>query len=114
MAQGTKLSAWPWAKKTGIANGYDDGRFGIDDVVTREQTAAFLYRYAQYKKMDVSVGEDTNILSFDDAQTISGYAVPAMQWACGAGLMQGSNRKLLPTAQATRAQVAAMLHRFLG
>ena len=76
--------------------------------------AAILHRYANYKGYDVSVGEDTNILSFDDAQTISGYAVPAMQWACGAGLMQGSNRKLLPTAEATRAQVAAMLHRFLG
>ena len=73
-----------WAKETGIANGYDDGRFGIDDVVTREQTAAFLYRYAQYKKMDVSVGEDANILSFDDIDTASEYAIPALCWACGA------------------------------
>lgn len=71
-----------------------------------------LYRYAQYKKADVSVGEDTNILSFDDAFDVSGYAVPAMQWACGAGVMQGANGKLFPTAEATRAQTAAMLHRF--
>ena len=103
-----------WAASKGIVDGYGGGLFGPDDNITREQLAAILHRYANYKGYDVSVGEDTNILSFDDAQTISGYAVPAMQGACGAGLMQGSNRKLLPTAQATRAQVAAMLHRFLG
>ena len=103
-----------WAAANGIVTGYSENAFGPNDNITREQLAAILHRYAKYKGLDVSAGEDTNILSFDDAQTISGYAVPAMQWACGAGLMQGSNRKLLPTAQATRAQVAAMLHRFLG
>ena len=103
-----------WAAANGIVTGYTEQTFGPNDNIAREQLAAILHRYANYKGYDVSVGEDTNILSFDDAQTISGYAVPAMQWACGAGLMQGSNRKLLPTAQATRAQVAAMLHRFLG
>ena len=103
-----------WAAANGIVTGYSENAFGPNDNITREQLAAILHRYAKYKGLDVSAGEDTNILSFDDAQTISGYAVPSMQWACGAGLMQGSNRKLLPTAQATRAQVAAMLHRFLG
>ncbi|MEI3078133.1 MAG: S-layer homology domain-containing protein [Oscillospiraceae bacterium] len=103
-----------WAAANGIVTGYSENAFGPNDNITREQLAAILHRYAKYKGLDVSAGEDTNILSFDDAQTISGYAVPAMQWACGAGLMQGSNRKLLPTAQATRAQVAAMLHRCLG
>ena len=103
-----------WAAANGIVTGYSENAFGPNDNITREQLAAILHRYAKYKGLDVSAGEDTNILSFDDVQTISGYAVPAMQWACGAGLMQGSNRKLLPTAEATRAQVAAMLHRFLG
>ena len=103
-----------WAAANGIVTGYTEQTFGPNDNIAREQLAAILHRYAKYKGLDVSAGEDTNILSFDDAQTISGYAVPAMQWACGAGLMQGSNRKLLPAAQATRAQVAAMLHRFLG
>ena len=51
-------------------------------------------------------------MSFDDAFDVSGYAVPAMQWACGVDVMQGANGKLLPTAEATRAQMAAMLHRF--
>ena len=103
-----------WAAANGIVTGYTEQTFGPNDNIAREQLAAILHRYAKYKGLDVSAGEDTNILSFDDAQTISGYAVPAMQWACGADLVQGSNRKLLPTARATRAQVAAMLHRFLG
>ena len=101
-----------WAAASGIVNGYSETAFGPNDNITREQLAAMLYRYAQYKKADVSVGEDTNILSFDDAFDVSGYAVSAMQWACGAGVMQGANGKLLPTAEATRAQTAAMLHRF--
>ena len=103
-----------WAKKTGIANGYDDGRFGIDDVVTREQTAAFLYRYAQYKKMDVSVGEDTNILSFDDIDTASEYAIPALCWACGADILRGDgNGCLRPADTVTRAELSAQLNRFI-
>ena len=60
----------------------------------------------------MSIGEDTNILSFDDALTVRGYAVPAMQWACGVGLVQGSGGKLSPKATANRAQAAAMLMRF--
>ena len=103
-----------WAKETGIANGYDDGRFGIDDVVTREQTAAFLYRYAQYKKMDVSVGEDTNILSFDDIDTASEYAIPALCWACGADILRGDgNGCLRPADTVTRAELSAQLNRFI-
>ncbi len=103
-----------WAKETGIANGYDDGRFGIDDVVTREQTAAFLYRYAQYKKMDVSVGEDTNILSFDDIDTASEYAIPALCWACGADILRGDgNGCLRPADAVTRAELSAQLNRLI-
>lgn len=103
-----------WAKETGIANGYDDGRFGIDDVVTREQTAAFLYRYAQYKKMDVSVGEDTNILSFDDIDTASEYAIPALCWACGADILRGDgNGCLRPADTVTRAELSAQMNRLI-
>ena len=83
-----------------------------NDVVTREQFAAILYRYAQYKKYDVSVGEDTNILSYADAQSVSAYAIPAMQWAGGAGIVNGSNGKLNPQNNATRAEVATMLMRY--
>ena len=101
-----------WANANGIVTGYGNGKFGPNDVVTREQFAAILYRYAQYKKYDVSVGEDTNILSYADAQSISAYAIPAMQWACGAGIVNGSNGKLNPQNNATRAEVAAMLMRY--
>lgn len=106
-------NAVAWANANGIVSGYGSGKFGPNDKVTREQLAAILYRYAQYKKYDVSVGEDTNILSYTDAQTITQYAIPAIQWACGAGVVTGkSGNKLDPQGNATRAEVAAMLMRF--
>ena len=72
-----------------------------------------LYRYAQIKGYDVSVGEDTNILSYVDATSISEYAMSAFQWACGSGLTEGDeNGALTPLATATRAQAAAMIMRF--
>lgn len=102
-----------WANAKGIVKGYDSDTFGTNDFITREQLATILYRYAQYKGYDVSVGEDTNILSYEDAFNISEYAIPAVQWACGAGIMQGDAAKLDPQGNATRAQVAAMLMRFI-
>lgn len=102
-----------WAASQGIVDGYDNGAFGPADPVTREQLAAILYRYAQYKGYDVSIGEDTNILSYADAMEISEYAVPAMQWACGAGIVNGMDgNTLVPQGEAARAQIAAMLMRF--
>ena len=101
-----------WAASEGIVGGYTATQFGPDDAITREQLAAILWRYAQYKEYDVSVGEDTNILSYADALTVSEWAVPAMQWANGAGLIQGSDNNLMPRGNATRAQAAAILHRF--
>ena len=106
-------NAVAWANANGIVSGYGNGKFGPNDKVTREQLAAILYRYAQYKKYDVSVGEDTNIMDFDDVRQISSYAVPAIQWACGAGVMSGKSTYTLdPKGDATRAEVAAMLMRF--
>ena len=101
-----------WAAENGIVKGYGNGCFGPDDQITREQMAAILYRYAKNRGLDVSVGENTNILSYDDALDISEYAVPAMQWACGAQIIHGADGRLTPGAKATRAQVAAILHRF--
>ena len=104
-------AAITWAAANGIVTGYSSDSFGPDDNITREQLAAILYRYAKYKGADVSVGEDTNILSYEDAVSISEYAIPAMQWACGAGIVQGTNGTLAPGGDATRAQAAAALHR---
>lgn len=96
-----------WAMENGISDGSNPTVF-----ITREQMSTILYRYAQYKGYDVSIGKDTNMLSYDDSLTISEYAVLAMQWSCVAGLIQGSGNKLMPGGTATRAQVAAMLQRF--
>ena len=102
-----------WAASCGIVTGYDNGNFGPNDPITREQLAAILYRCAAYRQEDTSIGADTNILSFTDAVSVSEYAVPALQWACGAGILQGADGALLPTHPATRAQTAAMLARYL-
>ena len=67
--------------------GYGNGAFGTDDPITREQFAVMLYRFAQKQGYDVSVGENTNILSYTDAFDVAEYAIPAMQWACGAGIL---------------------------
>lgn len=102
-----------WAAENGVVSGYGNGNFGPEDPVTREQLAVILFNYAKFKGYDVSVGEDTNILSYEDAGKISEYAIPAIQWACGAGIVQGDGAKLDPQGNATRAQVAAMLMRFV-
>ena len=103
-----------WAAGEGIAGGYGNGLFGSDDPITREQMAAILYRFAQHMGYDVSIGEDTNILSYTDAPDVSGYAVAALQWACGAGIIRGTGdgSTLTPQGGATRAQAAVILTRF--
>ena len=95
-----------------ITNGISDGE-NPTAAITREQLVTMLYRYAQIKGYDVSVGENTNILSYVDATSISEYAMSAFQWACGSGLTEGDeNGALNPLATATRAQAAAMIMRF--
>ncbi len=102
-----------WLTMKGVMNGYEDGSFGADDPITREQLAAVLFRFAKVLELDVSVGEDTNILSYNDAFFISEWAIPAIQWAAGEGIMNGdTNGYLNPAATANRAEVAAMLQRF--
>lgn len=101
-----------WAAAEGIVEGYSDTEFGPVDAVSREQLVTILWRYAKYLEMDVSVGEDTNILSYEDAFEISEWAIPAMQWACGSGVIEGDGARLEPEAEAARAQCAAMLMRF--
>jgi hypothetical protein len=103
-----------WAYTSGISGGVGDNRFAPDIDATREQLAVMLYNYAKYKGYDVSVGEDTNILSYGDAFSISEYAYSALQWACGAGIIDGDdNGNLNPRSFATRAEVAAILQRFI-
>lgn len=105
-----------WAADSGVVKGYADGRFRPNDAVTREQMAALLYRFAGYKGYDVGIGGDTDILRFTDGAAVGGYAVPAMRWACGSGLMTGARRDggmaLAPRDTTTRAQTATLLTRF--
>lgn len=102
-----------WASENGIVNGISETEFAPDDDITREQFAAMLFRYAQYKKYDVNIGESTNILSYSDANDISKYAIPVIQWACGSGIIQGRTESTIaPAGTATRAEAATMLMRF--
>lgn len=102
-----------WAAANGIVGGYSNGCFGPNDDITREQLAAILYRYARYKGERTSVYEDAEISSYTDSSSISNYAVDAFRWAYSEGIIKGNNGKLMPAAGATRAQVAAMIYRFL-
>ena len=98
-----------WAMAEGVSDGTDP-----NGLVTREQLATMLWRYASGKGYDVSIGESTNILSYADFASISEYAIPAMQWACGSGIVTGvTDSTLAPQGTATRAQCAAMLMRFV-
>lgn len=103
-----------WAAENDIVNGITETEFAPDNNITREQLAVIIFRYAKYKKYDTSVGENTNILSYDDAADISEYAVEAIQYACGSGLINGKSESTVnPLDNATRAEVAAVLMRFI-
>ena len=105
-------TAVAWAAENDIIHGCGNGKFEPDKIITREQMAAILYRYAQYKSYDVSLGEEINFLSCNDIEKVSGYAVSAMQWAWGTGLIQGSYGSLMPQVNITKEQVATILFRF--
>lgn len=100
-----------WASANGIVGGYGNGKFGPDDPITRQQMAAILYRYAQYKGYDVSQSADLS--KYTDAGQVSSYAKPALSWANAEGLINGvTQTTLVPQGNATRAQVATILMRF--
>lgn len=101
-----------WAQQNQIVNGISETEFAPDANITREQIAAILFRYAQFKGMDAVTLEEN--LHFDDSNEISEYAVSAMNWAVGTGLLKGKTDSTLnPLDNATRAEIAAILHRFI-
>ena len=100
-----------WAAANGVVAGYGDGRFGPEDPITREQMASILYRYAQYKEYDVTASGD--VTTFADGAAVSSYAVAALNWAVGAGLLSGvGENRLNPGGSATRAEIAMILMNF--
>ena len=106
-------AAVKWAKDSELIY-ENDSDFSPESAISREQLASVLYLYAQFKGYDVSVGEETNILSYDDAFDISEYAIPAMQYVIGAGIINGKTISTVnPEDNATRAEIAVILHRFI-
>lgn len=103
-----------WANQNGIVSVINEMEFAPDENITREQIAVIIHRYAKLKGYDVSVGENTNILSYSDFDKISEYAIEAMQYAVGSGLLKGkSDSTLNPRDNAARAEIAAILQRFI-
>ena len=101
-----------WTAENSIFAGYGKDKFGPDDPITREQLAAIFYRYADYKGYDLTIKGNPD--KFKDADKITDYAKTAMQWAVGSVLVKGKSGNLLdPQGTATRAEIAAMLHRFI-
>ena len=106
------FDAVSWAASNGITDGVTDTEFAPEENITREQLAVILYRYAKLKGWDTSEGEDTNILSYIDAEQMSEYAILPLQWACGEGIIEGDDDGyIMPKSTATRAQTALMLMR---
>jgi hypothetical protein len=103
-----------WAKENGIVNGVTETEFSPDSDITREQIATIMHRYAKYKGDDVESGKNTNILSYNDSDSISDYAKASLQWANGIGLINGKTESTLnPLDNATRAEAATILYRFV-
>lgn len=107
-------SAVVWGQQNGIIKGYSDTVYAPEQPILREQIAAIMHRYAKFKGYDVSIGESTNILSYEDVDRVSEYAIAAMQWAVGSGMILGRSESTLnPQDFAQRVEIAAMLHRFI-
>jgi len=101
-----------WAAQEGIVSGYGNNRFGINDAVTREQLVVLLYRYAQHKNLDTTVTGDLS--NFADKDKVSVWATESMKWAIGKGIITGKGNGVLdPSGTVTRAEIAAILLRFL-
>lgn len=105
------VKAIAWAAENKLTNGITETTFAPAQAISRQQFLTILYRYAQFMGYDVSVGEDTNILSFEDVGEVGEYAIPAMQWAVGSGVL-AAEKTLTPRAAAPRCNVAEFLANF--
>lgn len=106
-------NAVTWAEAAGVTRGVTETTFAPDTVISREQLVTMLYRFAEYAGVDVSVGERADLSGYADADAVSAYALPAMRWACGAGIIQGAGENdLQPAASGSRAVLATVLMRY--
>ena len=102
-----------WAASVGVVNGFDDGTFQPNTAITREQLAAILCNYAQYKGFDTSTSGDLS--TYSDAASVSDWAQESVEWMVGSGLLGGyDDSTLRPQGTTTRAEVASVLQRALG
>ena len=99
-----------WAAKNKIVSGYSDGRFGPNDYITREQLAIMLYNFAKYKGKDLTKTNDLS--AFSDSNKVASYAITQVKWAVGSGVITGTNGKLNPKGNATRAEAASMIYKY--
>ena len=112
-AEAPYAEAIRWAAAVKIVNGCSESSFAPDDVLTREQLAAILWRYAKSENIDVSIGENTNILSYEDVFSVSDYAIPAFQWTCGSGVLSGNTvSTLAPKNAVNESQLEEALFRY--
>ena len=102
-AESPYAEAIRWAAAVKIVNGCSEISFAPNDVLTREQLATIMWRYAKSENVDVSIGESTNILSYEDVFSVSDYAIPAFQWACGSGVLSGNTASTLAPKDAVSA-----------
>ena len=100
-----------WAAAAGIVSGYTDGSFKPNKQVSRQELAQMIFAYAKYKNVDVSASG--SLAGFSDSNAAGGWARPALQWAVGAGILSGSNGRLMPANSAKRCEVASMFMRFV-
>jgi len=105
-------NAITWARFYKIANGRGDNIFDPNALITKQELVTLLYNYAKYKNYDVSIGENTNILSYEDAFNIAEYAYEPFSWACGAQIIETENSKLNYDSYVTRAEVAFIIKNF--
>ena len=102
-----------WANSQGIVLGYGDNTFAPDQPITREEMVTILYRYNEYKKYSTHTNSPKKIQTFADCGEVSAWAFKAMKWACGEGIINGSDGLILPQYNTERCQIAAILHRFI-
>lgn len=106
----TKAVLWASRDEVAVISGYEDGRFGSSDMITREQLVTMMYRYAQYKGCQLEKGKSLN--SFPDVAKVSSFAKESMQWAVGSGIIKGDQGSLNPQGNTSRAVCATIIQRF--
>lgn len=101
-----------WAQQNGIVTGYNSDIFAPNDILTKQQAVTILHRFSKFAKDEFNSGEDTNILSYEDYENISDYAIPSIQWGLENGIITDNGTKINADETVTRAQAAQYLYNY--